>query len=110
MILYRTWILIIVLDKSHTEVGTLSIDSNLLDIICCPVTRLPMEVMSEATLREVNLRIRDSKLVSRDGAVLTEELEQALITRDGKLAYPVQNGIPVLLEDRGIVLSQLEGV
>ena len=97
-------------DKSRTEVGALSIDSNLLDIICCPVTRLPMEVMSEAMLRGVNLRIGDLKLVSRDGTVLTEELQQALITRDGKLAYPVQDGIPVLLEDCVIVLSQLEGV
>ena len=87
----------------------LSIDTKLLDIICCPVTRLPMEVMPEATLEEVNRRIRDSKLVSRDGTVLTEELLEALITRDGKLAYPVRDGIPVLLEDHGIVLTQLEG-
>ena len=87
----------------------MSIDTKLLDIICCPVTRLPMEVMPEATLEEVNRRIRDSKLVSRDGTVLTEELLEALITRDGKLAYPVRDGIPVLLEDHGIVLTQLEG-
>jgi len=90
-------------------VSKLSIDTKLLDIICCPVTRLPMEVMPEATLEEVNRRIRDSKLVSRDGTVLTEELLEALITRDGKLAYPVRDGIPVLLEDHGIVLTQLEG-
>lgn len=87
----------------------MSVDPKLLDIICCPVTRLPMEVMPEATLREVNRRIRDAKLVRRDGTVLAEELLEALITRDGKLAYPVDDGIPVLLEDHGIVLSQLEG-
>ena len=87
----------------------MSIDPKLLDIICCPVTRVPMEVMPDAKLREVNQRIRESKLVSRDGTVLTTELPEALITRDGKLAYPVEDGIPVLLEDHGIVLSQLEG-
>ena len=87
----------------------MSIDPKLLDIICCPVTRVPMELMPDAKLQEVNQRIRDAKLVSRDGTVLTTELREALITRDGKLAYPVEDGIPVLLEDHGIVLSQLEG-
>ena len=87
----------------------MSIDPKLLDINCRPVTRAPMEVMPDAKLQEVNRRIRDAKLVSRDGTVLTTELREALITRDGKLAYPVEDGIPVLLEDHGIVLSQLEG-
>ena len=87
----------------------MSVDAKLLDIICCPVTRSPMEIMPEATLREVNRRIKDSRLVSRDGTVLTEELLEALVTRDGKLAYPIRDGIPVMLEDHGIVLSQLEG-
>ena len=86
----------------------MTIDPKLLDIICCPVTRVPMEAMSDAKLGKLNQRIRESKLVSRDGTVLTEELREALVTRDGKLAYPIRDGIPVLLEDHGIVLSQLE--
>lgn len=87
----------------------MSIDANLLDIICCPVSRLPLEVMPAATLGALNRRIEEAKLVSRDGETLTEPLSEALITRDGKLAYPVREGIPVLLEDSGIVLAQLEG-
>lgn len=87
----------------------MSIDAKLLDIICCPVTRLPMEVMGEAKLHALNRRIKESKLVTRDGTVLTDELQEALITRDGELAYPIRDGIPVLLEDHCIVLSQLEG-
>jgi uncharacterized protein YbaR (Trm112 family) len=86
----------------------LSISTNIIDIICCPVTRLPMEFMSEKKLHELNRLIRDSKLVSRDGVVLTAELCEALITRDGKLAYPIEDGIPVLLDGQGIMLSQLE--
>ena len=37
----------------------MSIDAHLLDIMCCPVTRLPLEVMSGKTLRALNRRIAD---------------------------------------------------
>lgn len=86
----------------------MSMDAHLLDIICCPVTRLPLQVMSAEMLRALNRRIEQSNLVGRDGSVVTEPLGEALVTRDGKLAYPVRDGIPILLEDSGIVLSQLE--
>ncbi len=86
----------------------MSIDTDLLDIICCPVTRSPLRVMPAEQLRQLNRRIEDGSLVSRDGEKLAGSLTDALVTSDGKLAYPVRDGIPVLLEDCGIVLSQLE--
>ncbi len=86
----------------------MSISADLLDIICCPVTRLPLRVMSEETIEALNRRIEQGSLVGRDGEALTEPLTEALVTGDGKLAYPVHDGIPVLLEDSGIVLSQLD--
>ena len=86
----------------------MSIDADLLDIICCPVTRLPLQLLSAERLQALNRRIKEGGLVGRDGEQLTEPLTEALVTRDGKLAYPVRDGIPVLLEDCGIVLSQLE--
>jgi uncharacterized protein YbaR (Trm112 family) len=40
--------------------------------------------------------------------VLSEPLQEALITDDEKLAYPVNNGIPVLLEGESISLEQVD--
>ena len=86
----------------------MSFDKNLLDIICCPATRLPMAVMSTAMLAKLNGLIQEQKIRNRDDSLVTEELQEALVTDDGQIAYPVADGIPVLLEERGISLSQLD--
>ncbi len=85
----------------------MSFDSDLLDIICCPATRQPVASMPRDMLTKLNSLIQDQKIRARDDALVTEELASALVTEDGKLAYPVVDGIPIMLEERGISLSQL---
>jgi uncharacterized protein YbaR (Trm112 family) len=85
----------------------MTFDNNLLDIICCPVTRQPMSKLASTTLAKLNELVREQKISSRDETLVSEELEGALVTDDGKLAYPIVDGIPVLLAERGISLAQL---
>lgn len=85
----------------------MTFDKALLDIVCCPVTRLPLQPMPTGRVERANTLIADGALKSRGGKPVTEPAEQWLMTRDGKLAYPVRDGIPVLLEEEGIELSQL---
>lgn len=83
-------------------------DKRLLTILCCPVTHKGLNVAKRDTLARLNAAIEAGGLANRDGTVLSQLLDEALVTDDGKLAYPVSNGIPVLLEGASISLEQVE--
>jgi uncharacterized protein YbaR (Trm112 family) len=82
-------------------------DKRLLTILRCPVTHKGLSVAKSDLLARVNAAIGSGGISNRDGTVLTQPLDEALITDDEKLAYPVSNGIPVLLEGEAISLEQV---
>jgi uncharacterized protein YbaR (Trm112 family) len=71
------------------------------------VTHKELSLAKSATLKEVNAAIDAGKLTTRDGRLLDERLAEALVTDDGKVLYPVANGIPVLLEGESVNMEQL---
>lgn len=83
----------------------MSFDHRLLDIICCPATHLPLKLLPEATLQRLNARIAAGTLKHRDESPVTEPLVQALVTADDRLAYPIRDDIPLLLEEQGIPMA-----
>ena len=82
-------------------------DKRLLTILRCPVTHKGLSVAKRDLLARVNTAIESGAISNRDGTVLTDPLDEALVTDDEKLAYPVSNGIPVLLEGESISLEQV---
>jgi uncharacterized protein YbaR (Trm112 family) len=83
-------------------------DKKLLSILCCPVTHKGLAPARGDVLRKVNAAIAAGRLVNREGTPVAAALDEALVTDDGKLLYPVRDGIPVLLEGESIGLEQLE--
>lgn len=82
-------------------------DKKLLTILCCPVTRKGLVPARADLLASINAAIGAGKLSNREGTVLTETLPEALVTDDGKLMYPISDGIPVLLEGESVSLEGL---
>ena len=82
-------------------------DKKLLEILCCPVTHKGLSPARKDLLDSINKAIADGQLTNQDGTVLQTGLTEALVTDDGKRLYPVNDGIPVLLEGESVALDQL---
>jgi uncharacterized protein YbaR (Trm112 family) len=64
-------------------------------------------MLKKDTLDQINAAIQRGELKNREGELLSEPLAEALITDDGKRVYPIDDGIPVLLEGESIGMEQL---
>lgn len=82
-------------------------DKRLLTILRCPITHKGLALAKHSTLAELNAAIAGGNVVNQDGRVIAEPLAEALVTDDGKVLYPVADGIPVLLESESINMLQL---
>ncbi|MDH4018389.1 MAG: hypothetical protein OEU84_02215 [Xanthomonadales bacterium] len=84
------------------------VNGKLLEILCCPVSKTPLTVLGQQKLDYLNGAIKNGDALFVDGEKVTEPLQEALITEDGKVIYPVQDDIPVLLEEKGIGTTQFQ--
>lgn len=82
------------------------VDGKLLEILCCPVSKTPLTVLSLDKLEKLNAAIVQGEVLYVGGESVQESLPEALITEDNKVVYPVQDDIPVLLEEMGIGTAQ----
>ncbi len=84
------------------------ISEDLLEILCCPETKVPVEMLSGDLLAKLNAEIQAGKVASVGGEAVRKPLQEGLITTDGKTIYRIDDNIPVMLVDQGIATRQLE--
>lgn len=82
-------------------------DKQLLEILCCPLTKTPVRPARREELDALNRSIAAGGLLTVSGAVVASPLSDALVTRDGKVIYRIEDDIPVMLVDEGISTLQV---
>jgi len=81
-------------------------DRKLLDILVCPATRQPLSRLDKRGLETVNRAIATGAITRVDGTVQADAIREALVTRDAKTVYRIDDGIPVLLVEEAIATAQ----
>lgn len=83
----------------------MTVDPQLVEILVCPETRRPVRVASVEELARVNAGVRGGTLRNRSGAKVERELSEALMREDGRVLFPVDDGIPSMLIEESIPIS-----
>lgn len=77
----------------------------LLDVLACPETRQPLRVADEAQMAALNEAVAAGRVRNRAGDPVGSPLDGGLVRKDGRLLYPIRDGIPIMLLDEAIVLD-----
>ncbi|WP_130617802.1 Trm112 family protein [Dyella amyloliquefaciens] len=82
-------------------------DKRLLDILCCPVSKVPVRPLTSNEMEALNAAIAAGQVQTVAGTAVRTALSEGLITTDRKVIYRVEDGIPVMLPEEGIGTVQL---
>ena len=66
-------------------------DKRLLDILCCPVSKAPVSLLSRNQLEALNASIRQGSVLTVAGAAVGTPLAAGLLTADGKVIYEAKD-------------------
>jgi len=85
----------------------MSIDKDLLAILCCPETKQPVSLADLSLVKKLNEAIGCGGLKNKGGKPVLEQLDGGLVRADRKILYPIRENIPVMLIEEGIPLEQV---
>ncbi len=85
----------------------MAIDKELLDILCCPEEKTELKVLNKERISKVNQKIAEGQIKFKDGELIEQPLQEALITVDEKTIYRVDDEIPIMLIEMAIPTAQL---
>jgi uncharacterized protein YbaR (Trm112 family) len=82
-----------------------SVDPELLKIMCCPETHQPIALAEAPLIEKLNQQIAAGQLKNRAGRPVNEKIDGGLVREDKKFLYPIRADIPVMLIDEAIPLA-----
>ena len=81
-----------------------AVDPELLAILRCPESLQPLRLAEDSELQRLLSQARQGTLRNLAGAKVAPDFEALLVREDGKRAYLVRDGIPVMLIDEAVAL------
>ena len=81
--------------------------AELLALLVCPETHQDVVLATTAEIALLNEAIRSGQVQTVDGKPVDQPVDGALIRVDRAIAYPIRDGIPVMLVPEGLVIRQV---
>ena len=81
-----------------------AVDPELLAILRCPESLQPVRLADDSLVQRLLQQARQGTLKNLQGSKVEADFEAILVREDGKRAYLVRDGIPVMLIDEAVAL------
>jgi len=81
------------------------LDEELLKILADPKTKEPLRRATPEEIARLNAAIQQKSLKNQSGQPVNDPLTEALVAPKSQRAYPIRDGIPVLLFDDALSLA-----
>ena len=82
------------------------IDSELLEILCCPETKQPVTLVEGEAIDRINEKIAAGSVTNRGGKKVEDKIDGGLLREDKKYLYPIRDAIPIMLEDEALSFDE----
>jgi uncharacterized protein YbaR (Trm112 family) len=83
------------------------LDPQLLSLLVCPETQQDVTLATSGEVTLLNEAILKGQVRTTAGKPVDQPVESALIRVDRAVAYPIRDGIPVMLVSEGLAIPQL---
>jgi uncharacterized protein YbaR (Trm112 family) len=82
------------------------LNAELLALLVCPETHQDVTLATDPEVAQINEAIRKGQIRTAAGAAVDQPVDGALIRADRAIAYPIRDGIPVMLVAEGLALPR----